>query len=227
MNMVISITAFNSYLTFMLDPGAKAHPSAMRKATLIRIERAVLELFTSRDFNNVALIEVARTANVSLQTIYKYFGSKEQLVAYVLDSTLTRLANRMIDHLEGIEDYRERLRKTLWVMLDYFDKHPKVILLLTVSIPASRYRELPVYESPELMGAFLGMLKEGQRKGALNSEVSSKVLLDVFMGIFARVVQMHFLRKEPHKLIDQFDGLFTVVWSALKDQNNLAKELGT
>ncbi|HEX4879432.1 MAG TPA: TetR/AcrR family transcriptional regulator [Limnobacter sp.] len=193
-----------------------AHPKDMRKATLERVEKAVLDLFTTRDFNSVALIEVARSANVSLQTIYKYFGSKEQLVAYVLDSTLSRLANRMIDHLEGIEDYRERLRKTLWVMLDYFDKHPKVILLLTVSIPASRYRDLPVYESPELMGAFLGMLKEGQQKGVLNNAVSSKVLLDVFMGIFGRVVQMHFLRKEEERLIDQFESLFGIVWGALR-----------
>ncbi|HEX4856405.1 MAG TPA: TetR/AcrR family transcriptional regulator [Limnobacter sp.] len=194
----------------------QAHPSDMRKATLERIEKTVLELFTSRDFNDVALIEVARSANVSLQTIYKYFGSKEQLVAYVLDTTLSRLANRMIDHLEGIEDYRERLRKTLWVMLDYFDKHPKVILLLTVSIPASRYQDLPVYESPELMGAFLGMLKEGQSKGVLNDTVSSKVLLDVFMGIFGRVAQMHFLRNEPDRLIDQFDKLFAILWGALR-----------
>ena len=193
-----------------------AHPKDMRKATLERIEKAVLELFTTRDFNNVALIEVARTANVSLQTIYKYFGSKEQLVAYVLDATLSRLAHRMIDHLEGIEDYRERLRKTLWVMLDYFDKHPKVILLLTVSIPASQYQDLPVYESPELMGAFLGMLKDGQQKGVFNNSVSSKMLLDVFMGVFGRVAQMHFLRKETDRLIDQFDGLFAILWGALK-----------
>lgn len=195
---------------------APAHPKDMRKATLERIEKAVLELFTTRDFNNVALIEVARTANVSLQTIYKYFGSKEQLVAYVLDATLSRLAHRMIDHLEGIEDYRERLRKTLWVMLDYFDKHPKVILLLTVSIPASQYQDLPVYESPELMGAFLGMLKDGQQKGVFNNTVSSKMLLDVFMGVFGRVAQMHFLRKEQNRLIDQFDDLFAILWGALK-----------
>jgi AcrR family transcriptional regulator len=198
------------------EEAVTAHPKDMRKATLERIEKAVLELFTTRDFNNVALIEVARTANVSLQTIYKYFGSKEQLVAYVLDATLSRLAHRMIDHLEGIEDYRERLRKTLWVMLDYFDKHPKVILLLTVSIPASQYQDLPVYESPELMGAFLGMLKDGQQKGVFNNSVSSKMLLDVFMGVFGRVAQMHFLRKEQNRLIDQLDDLFAILWGALK-----------
>lgn len=187
----------------------------MRKSTLDRLENAVLELFTARDFNNVSLIEVAQAAHVSLQTIYKYFGSKEQLVAHVLDSTLTRLAQRMIDHLNGIENFRERLRKTLWVMLDYFDRHPRVILLLTVSIPASRYQNLPVYESPDLMNAFLGLFKDGQKVGVLNNNVSSKILLDVFMGIFGRVVQMHFLRNESERLTDQFDALFQIVWGAL------------
>ncbi|HEY1057485.1 MAG TPA: TetR/AcrR family transcriptional regulator [Limnobacter sp.] len=199
------------------DDGATAHPSTMRKATLERIEKSVLELFTSADFNSVALIDVARMANVSLQTIYKYFGSKEQLVAYVLDSALSRLADRMIDHLEGIEDIRERLRKTLWVMLDYFDRHPKVIVMMTQSIPAHRYRDLPVYESPQLMAAFLGLLKDGQHRGVLNNQVSSKVLLDVFMGIFGRVVQMHFLRREPNPLLEQFESLFAMVWGALKN----------
>ncbi|HEX5484828.1 MAG TPA: helix-turn-helix domain-containing protein, partial [Limnobacter sp.] len=108
----------------MTQRQAPQAPQNMRKSTLDRLENAVLELFTARDFNNVSLIEVAQAAHVSLQTIYKYFGSKEQLVAHVLDSTLTRLAQRMIDHLNGIENFRERLRKTLWVMLDYFDRHP-------------------------------------------------------------------------------------------------------
>lgn len=200
---------------------AAQHPRDMRKPTLERIEKAVLDLFTTADFNSVALIDVARTANVSLQTIYKYFGSKELLVAHVLDAALSRLAGRMIDHLEGIEDFRERLRKTLWVMLDYFDRHPKVIMLLTVSIPASRYRDLPVYESPELMGAFLGMLKEGQQKGVLNNEVSSKVLLDVFMGIFGRVVQMHFMRRESTPMTEQFEPLFQIFWGALRTPTTL------
>lgn len=199
----------------MAQRPAPQAPQNMRKSTLDRLENAVLELFTARDFNNVSLIEVAQAAHVSLQTIYKYFGSKEQLVAYVLDSTLTRLAQRMIDHLNGIENFRERLRKTLWVMLDYFDRHPRVILLLTVSIPASRYQNLPVYESPDLMNAFLGLFKDGQKVGVLNNNVSSKILLDVFMGIFGRVVQMHFLRDESEHLTDQFDALFQIVWGAL------------
>ena len=188
---------------------------SMRPDTLDRIEKAVLELFSTRDFHEVSLQEVARSANVSLQTIYKYFGSKEVLVYAMLDVMLVRLANRMIDHLQGIDDVRERLRKTCWVLMDYMDKHPAVMMLLVTAIPASRHRNIRIYESPELMGAFLGVLKDGQTRGVLNNRVSSKVLLDVFMGILGRIGLMHIVRADKQPITDQFDELFHILWRAM------------
>ncbi|WP_323119850.1 TetR/AcrR family transcriptional regulator [Burkholderia alba] len=187
----------------------------MRPDTLKRLEQAVLDLFATRDFHEVSLQEVARAANVSLQTIYKYFGSKQVLLYAMLDVMLVRLADRMIDHLQGIDDARERLRKTCWVLLDYIDKHPAVILLLVTAVPVSRHRNIRIYESPELMNAFLGVLKDGQRRGVLNNRVSSKVLLDVFMGILGRVGLMHIVRQEKRPLTDQFDEMFNMLWRAM------------
>ncbi|MDO9234702.1 MAG: TetR/AcrR family transcriptional regulator [Aquabacterium sp.] len=189
--------------------------SKMRPDTLLRIEKAVLALFSDSDFHEVSLIDVAKAANVSLQTIYKYFGSKEALVYAMLDVMLGRLAERMIDHLQGIDDARERLRKTFWVTLDYMDKHPAVMMLLFTAVPVSRHQNIRIYESPDLMGALLGVLKDGQARGVLNKRVSSKILLDVFMGIIGRVVLMHIVRRETQPLIDQFDELFQMVWRAM------------
>jgi AcrR family transcriptional regulator len=204
------------------DDDAPAAAGTMRAGTQARIEKAVLQLFSTRDFHDVSLIDVARTANVSLQTIYKYFGSKEALVYAMLDAMLGRLAARMIDHLQGIEDVRERLRKTLWVTLDYMDKEPAVMLLLFTAVPVSRHRNIRIYESPELMGAFQGVLRDGQSRGVLNKRVSAKVLLDVFMGIVGRVVLMHIVRGEKRPLIDQFDELFHIIWRAMSADDALA-----
>ncbi|HUW54987.1 MAG TPA: TetR/AcrR family transcriptional regulator [Rhodanobacter sp.] len=193
----------------------RAMLGSMRSDTLNRIEKAVLALFSARDFYEVSLLDVARSANVSLQTIYKYFGSKETLVYAMLDIMLARLADRMIDHLQGIDDARERLRKTCWVTLDYMDKHPAVMLLLFTAVPMSRMKNIRIYESPELMGAFLGVFKDGQARGVLNDRVSSKVLLDVFMGIIGRVSLMHIVREEKIPLTDRFDDLFDILWRAM------------
>lgn len=187
----------------------------MRSDTQVRIEKAVLDLFSRRDFHQVGLIDVARAANVSLQTIYKYFGSKEVLVYTMLDVMLGRLAERMIDHLQGLDDVRERLRKTCWVTLDYMDKHPALMLLMFTAVPVSRHRNIDIYESPELMGAFLGVFKDGQSRGVLNNQVSSKVLLDVFMGMIGRIVLMHIVREEKTPLTDQFNELFHILWRAM------------
>lgn len=193
----------------------RAALSSMRSDTLHRIEKAVLALFSLRDFHEVTLLDVAKEAHVSLQTIYKYFGSKEVLVYAMLDVMLGRLAERMIDHLQGIDDARERLRKTFWVTLDYMDKHPAVMMLLFTAVPVSRHQNIRIYESPELMTAFMGVFKDGQARGVLNRRVSAKILLDVFMGIIGRVVLMHIVRREKQSLIDQFDELFHIVWRAL------------
>lgn len=189
--------------------------AGMRVDTLNRIEQAVLDLFSTQDFHDVSLQSVAKAAHVSLQTIYKYFGSKEVLVYSMLDVMLVRLADRMIDHLQGIDDDRERLRKTCWVFLDYMDRHPAVMLLLVTAVPVSRHRNIRIFESPELMGAFLGVLKGGQSRGVLNGKVSSKVLLDVFLGILSRVGMMHIVRGEPRPLTDSFDVLFKMLWRAI------------
>ena len=195
------------------------HPQARRTGlrgdTLARLEKAVLQLFSSRDFHEVSLQDVARSANVSLQTIYKYFGSKEALVYSMLDIMLGRLAERMIDHLQGIDGVRERLRKTCWVTLDYMDKQPAVMLLMFTAVPVSRHKNIGIYENPELMGAFLGVFRDGQARAVLNSQVSSKVLLDVFMGIIGRVVLMHIVRGEKQPLTNQFDELFHILWRAM------------
>lgn len=187
----------------------------MRPDTQARIEKAVLLLFSTRDFHEVGLLDVAKAANVSLQTIYKYFGSKEALVYAMLDMMLGRLAERMIDHLQGIDDVRERLRKTLWVTLDFMDKHPAVMLLLFTAVPVSRHKNIRIYESPELMDAFMGVFKDGQARGVLNNTVSIKVLLDIFLGIIGRVGLMHIVRRESRALIDQFDDLFSILWRAM------------
>jgi hypothetical protein len=121
----------------------------------------------------------------------------------------------MIDHLQGIDDARERLRKTFWVTLDYMDKHQAVMMLLFTAVPVSKHKNIRIYESPELMTAFLGVLKDGQARGVLNNRVSHKTLLDVFMGIIGRVVLMHIARGEKRSLLDQFDELFHILWRAM------------
>lgn len=180
-----------------------------------RIESAVLDIFSRREFHRVGLIDVARAANVSLQTIYKYYGSKEALLFSCLDARLSELAVRMIDHLQGIDEYKERLRKTFWVVLDFFDRNEKVAQLALSSVYVNSWRKHGNYQHPELFGAFIRVLAEGRERGVLSDEVEEKVLLDYIIGVLGRIVLMHIQRGDEGRLAERANVLFEMLWRAI------------
>lgn len=183
--------------------------------TRARIEQAVLDIFSEREFHRVGLIEIARGANVSLQTIYKYYGSKEALLFSTLDSWLGRLAVRMIDHLQGIEDFKEKFRKVFWVVLDFFEKNPKVAQMMMSSVYVNTWRKQDTYQNPVLFGTFMKVLGEGRARGVLNDEVDEKYLLDYIFGVTGRLVQMHIHRGQKEPLTTHAPVLFEMLWRAI------------
>ncbi|SEP94335.1 transcriptional regulator, TetR family [Solimonas aquatica] len=184
-------------------------------ATRQRIEQAVLDIFAEREFHRVGLIEVARGANVSLQTLYKYYGSKEALLFSALEAWLGKLAARMIDHLQGIEDYKERLRKVFWVVLDFFEKNPKVAQIQMSSVYVNTWRKQEQFDNPALFGPFMKVLAEGRARGVLNNAVDEKYLLDFIMGVLQRVVFMYVHRGMKDSMTAQAPALFEMLWRAI------------
>jgi len=188
--------------------------SDMRPATLDKIEQAVRKVFAGFDANEVTMAQIAKSANVSLQTLYKYFGDKQTLFYTIMDIVLGRLAARIMDHLQGIDSVQDRLRKTLWVCFDFVDSHPDAVMVLS-SVSASRIRNIAIYENKELIGAFLAVLEDGQNRGVLNDTVPLHILFDVFMGFISRLGLMHTIRQTETPINAEFDALFTILWRAI------------
>lgn len=181
-----------------------------------RIEAAVLAVFSTREFHKVSLIEIARGANVSLQTIYKYYGSKEALLFGTLNTHLGALASRMIDHLQGIETFEDRLRKVFWVMFDEFERRPQVAQILFSSVYLQSWTQDDTFRQPELFAVFMRVLREGRDKGVLTDEVDEKVLLDMLLGVATRTITMWLVRGQPAGLAEQSNQLFRLLWRAIK-----------
>ncbi|WP_394210619.1 TetR/AcrR family transcriptional regulator [Psychrobacter piscatorii] len=188
--------------------------SDMRPATLDKIEQAVRKVFAGFDANEVTMAQIAKSANVSLQTLYKYFGDKQTLFYTIMDIVLGRLAARIMDHLQGIDSVQDRLRKTLWVCFDFVDSHPDAVMVLS-SVSASRIRNIAIYENKELIGAFLAVLEDGQNRGVLNDTVPLHILFDVFMGFISRLGLMHTIRQTETPINAEFDALFVILWRAI------------
>lgn len=198
----------------MTPPQQLAPLADMRPATLDKIEKAVRKVFAGFDPSEVTMAQIAKSANVSLQTLYKYFGDKQTLFNTIMDIVLGRLAERIMDHLQGIDSVQDRLRKTLWVCFDFVDTHPDAVMVLS-SVSVSRIRSIAIYENKELIGAFLDVLEDGQKRGVLNDSVPLYILFDVFMGFISRLGFMHIMRQSHTPINKDFDALFVILWRAI------------
>lgn len=189
--------------------------AAMKSHVRERIEQAATEVFAEQEFHRVNLSEVAAHANASLQTIYRYYGSKEALLDACLLTGLGKLAERMLDHLQGIETYKDRLRKVFWVVLHFFETERVIGRMLINSVYPGSWGSDVTSSQKQLTETFLHVLREGREQGILTDKVSEVFLLDYFYGVLFRLCQMHLLRDESESLADQAPVLFEMLWRAI------------
>ena len=188
---------------------------SLRPEVSRRLEEAVKEIFSHSDFHKANIRDVARAAGVSFTTIYKHFGSKEQLVFTYVDVWLGQLTDRISDHLEGIEDLKEKLRKVLWLQLDYYERHPYLGRMLFMTLPMATWMADQTFEQKKMIQLYMGVLKNGQAQGILNPHVRTGILLDMMLGLVQRSFFMWVNRGGRESLAAQSNVLFDMVWRAI------------
>jgi len=180
-----------------------------------KLELAVLDIFSKVDFHQADIRTVAKKAGVSFGTIYKYYGSKEGLLFTFLSDWIDELAERMIDHLQGIENLKERLRKAFWVQLDYYERNPNVGRILFMTVPMAAWMAHKTFEQKKMINVFLDVLQQGQEEKVLNPNVRAGVLLDFMYGLVQRSFYMWIYRGQQESLSEKANELFELVWRSI------------
>jgi TetR/AcrR family transcriptional regulator, fatty acid metabolism regulator protein len=186
-----------------------------------RLETVVMDIFSKNDFHKANMRDIAKAAGISFSTIYSHFGSKERLLFAYVDVWLGKLTERIIDHLQGIEDLKEKLRKVFWLQLDYYERHEELGRILFMTVPQKTWMEDETFVQKKMVVVFLSVLRKGQEEGVLNSKVRAGVLLDVMLGLVQRSFFMWISRGKTESLSGQANLLFEIVWSAVSNPDKL------
>ncbi len=182
-----------------------------------RLETAVLDIFSHSDFHKANIRDVAKKAGVSFGTIYKHFGSKERLVFAFVDVWLGKLTERIVDHLQGMEDLKEMMRKVMWLQLDYYEKNPGLGRIIFMTLPMQTWMADETFQQRRMIDAYLNVLRNGQKEGILNPNVRAGVLLDLMLGTVQRAFTMWISRGQKGSLAAQNNVLFEMVWRAMSN----------
>jgi len=165
-----------------------------------RIVRAALKALAGSDYEQVKISEVARDSGVALGTLYRYFASKEHLLAAVFVEWHGALKKKLEkEPLQGAAE-ADRLRDIFHRMIRAFQLQPqfyRVMMMLTATTDAyaaDLYQSLEAQARDTVQLAFDGVIDADRTAilatlyavldGALRSWVMNrKTITDVYADV--------------------------------------------
>ena len=180
-----------------------------------RLEKAVLEIFSTSDFHKASIRVIAEKAGVSFTTIYKHYGSKERLLFTFVNIWMSKLTDRIADHLNGIEDLKEKLRKVFWLHLDYYERNEELGRILFMTLPMQTWMTDESFDQKKRVSLIISVLKKGQEQGIINPKVRAGSLLDFMLGFIQRSFFMWIIRGKQGRLVADAQDLFEMVWQGM------------
>lgn len=180
-----------------------------------RLEKAVMEIFSTSDFHKASIRVIAERAGVSFTTIYKHYGSKERLLFAFVNIWMGKLTDRIADHLNGIEDLKEKLRKVFWLHLDYYERNEGLGRILFMTLPMQTWMTDESFDQKKRVNLIIAVLKMGQKQGIINPNVRAGSLLDFMLGFIQRTFFMWIIRGKQESLVENANNLFEMVWQGM------------
>lgn len=180
-----------------------------------RLEPAVIEVFSEVDFYQANMREIARKAGMSFGTIYKYYKNKNHLLFSFIRYWFAILQDRIRDHLQGIEGARDKLRKLIWVQLDYLERNEDIGRIIWIRTPYAAWMADETYEANPLLEIILEILREGQSDGVIDTSIRTAMCVHLIVNTTAWAFTDWIYQGKERKLTDELQPVFEVIWRAV------------
>jgi len=142
------------------------------------------ELFASNDFGRISIDEVAARAGVGKGSVYRQFGSKEELYATVVIEGFRQLQKEIREALKNRTSTREQIETLVRHTLKYFWTRRQFFAMLRdpTAIPANLERGY-LKQRHELSKMVTAILADGVKSGALRADLDTRIVAESLLGM--------------------------------------------
>lgn len=170
------------------------------------------DVFREYGYEDASMAEIARRADITEGSIYRYFDNKNDLLIKVMEKWYTsRLSDYRIQ-LEGISGVQNRLRYMIWLHLKTVHDEPMLCRIMFKHLRDDQdYRSTIVYElNRQYTRSTVDVIREGIDSGEFRTDLPLRLLRDLIFGCIEHQVWAY-LRNEgdfdPEKLADEIISL--------------------
>jgi AcrR family transcriptional regulator len=192
----------------MERPRPGRRPIPMLRA---RILHSAMELFGEKGFEDVPIDEIAARAGVGKGSVYRQFGSKEQLYAASVIEGFIQVRSQIESAMTRAASIPERVTAIVHHTLAYFWTRRQFFILLRDPTKLPRAQELRYRKERGQLAALVSqVLREGAGCGIIRSDLEFDLMAESLLGMIRGVQRYkadHVLLEEAvHTVVEAFLG---------------------
>lgn len=124
-------------------PAAKGADRRQQRREEI-LDRAIV-LFARHGFNELDLQVLADDLQIGKGTLYRHFGSKQELFLAATDNLMHQLFQSVVNRTANLTDPLDQIRAGILGYLEFFEQHPEAIEIFVQERAQFRDRPRPTY----------------------------------------------------------------------------------
>lgn len=167
----------------MTKDGRQINPDALEK-----LRQTIIGLFADNAFQDVGIRDICKQSGVSPQTVYKYFGDKQELMLACIEEDLAELTRQCEDRYREATTLREAAEALCLGQFEFYAAHPTIARIMFMNLPASYWIE----RRSDVQTRYQVLLKEFldrvRTEGRISGAYETTIAQDIVTGAASRII---------------------------------------
>lgn len=178
-----------SELNTMNNASTQSHDGrCIKPEALEKLRETIIDLFADGQFHEVGLRAICTRAKVSPQTVYKYFGNKEQLLLACIEQDMEALALHCRESRAGIDEPGEAMRAFIDAFFRFYAERPLVARIVYLNIPTVYWVNNSSPARAQLTRELGDLIESGKSSKAFDDGLSTDYVIDILTGSAQRII---------------------------------------
>lgn len=156
--------------------------------TLEALRHTIIEHFSGGQFHEVGIRDICQQAKVSPKTVYKYFGSKEDLLLACIETDLNHLTQRAEALLQQQSEPRLRLQALVEAQISFYSENPTIAKIVFLNLPVAYWVNQQSEAQTRFQIISLHEISEAQRQGVIVADLAPRIVQDISSGAVNRLI---------------------------------------
>ncbi len=183
-------------MDFLLAPG---DPPSKRQ-----ILAQALTLFVRDGLAETSIRAIGDAAGYTNPALYRFFDSKEALALFLFERCYLLVYERVCA-ATATGSFRERLAGLVETWLSLTDEHLDAVLFMNETLRDFWPKASAATRRKSLLGHLDGLVRSGQREGAVSPNLDAKLCVALLVGTLGQVARQRFFGAFTHRQVLQRD----------------------